>query len=164
MSEITERKKLQEEDGTYKEWYKRAKTITVETLPDFIRSLTEDFEHDYGTICHAMSAAAIAAANAIQKSPQGGITGFQAGCVMWGFISHWGIFPDGNPLRLLNLSDMLYPQMEHKFTAISGEDWAWLKEEAASLLATTEGHPNVRAHWQSIVDGIVPFGMTMEDA
>lgn len=160
---MTERKKIQEEDGTHKAWYEQAKAVTTETLPEFTRSLIEDYEHDYGTICHAISAAAIAAANAIQKSPQGGITGFQAGCVMWGFISHWGIYPEGTPLRILDLSDMLAPQMESKFISISEDTWKWLKEKAAHNLATTRGHPDVRAHWQSIVDGVVPFGMVVSN-
>jgi len=71
------------------QWQKKAKEATVETLPQFLKELTEDYEHDYGTIVHATTEAAIAACHAVDASPQGGITGFQAGCIMWQFISEW---------------------------------------------------------------------------
>ena len=35
---------------------------------------------DYGTVCHAIALSAVA------RTAQGGITGFQAGAVMWEFI------------------------------------------------------------------------------
>lgn len=81
--QITEEMKIQNE------WYKEAKKQTVETLPEFVRHLTEDYSHDYGTICHAVAAAGIAAMYAVDNSPTGGITGFQAGCIMWKVIREW---------------------------------------------------------------------------
>ena len=53
--QITEEMKIH--DG----WYKEAKKQTVETLPEFVRHLTEDYSHDYGTICYAVEAGAIGA-------------------------------------------------------------------------------------------------------
>ena len=40
--------------------------------------------------------------------------------------------------------------------------WRWLQDEAKKKLeGTTSAHPEVLAHWQSIVDGRVPFGFTV---
>lgn len=68
----TEKKSITEQDKIHEEWYKEASEMTLENLPEFLRKLTEDYSHDYGTICHAISAAAAAAAWAVEKSPCGG--------------------------------------------------------------------------------------------
>jgi hypothetical protein len=150
---------ITEEMGVHKEWYAEARAMTPERLPAFIEKLTSAYQHDYGTICHAASAAAIAAAWAVDKSPQGGITGFQAGAIMWGFISHWMSY-EGKPMRLVNYDDMLYPQNGHKFDrVISKETHSYLAEQAKKRLAESDhAHPNVVAHWESIAAGSVPFG------
>lgn len=135
-----------------------ARTQTLETLPAFLTKLTQDYQHDYGTICKAIAVAAVAAANAVDASPQGGITGFQAGAVMWEFIRGWqGI---QGPLRLVRYGEMLYPQCADKFaTTIPRSVFAELQRLAGERLAAGDyAHPDVRAHWQSIVDGVVPFG------
>jgi hypothetical protein len=154
-------KKITEDDKPQLDWFKRAAdpSMTLETLSEFLRELTEDYEHDYGTICHAITAAALAAARAVDRSPTGGITGFQAGCVMWGFISEWQHL-QGEPLRLVKFQNMLYPQYENDFgRTISKNTWDWLQKRALELLAENDrGNPEVRAHWQSIADGKVPFG------
>jgi hypothetical protein len=67
-------------------WKKKAYEVTTDTLPEFLKELSEHYRHDYGTICYALASAAVAAASAMDKSEQGGITGFQAGHVMWQFI------------------------------------------------------------------------------
>ena len=72
---------ITEEMGIHKEWMKRARDMTMADLPEFLRELTEDYDHDYGTICHAIAAAAVAAAWSVERTPQGGITGFQAGAI-----------------------------------------------------------------------------------
>lgn len=52
---ITEEMHLQDE------WYKKAKSMKPEDFPEFFRELTEDYIHDYGTVCHAMAAIGLAA-------------------------------------------------------------------------------------------------------
>lgn len=156
--------KITEEQGAHKPWYDEAQTMTVERLPEFIRKLTQDYEHDYGTICHACAAAAIAAAQAVNHSDQGGITGFQAGCIMWEFIKRW--MHIDCPARLQKYDDLLYPQYAEKFVAISAETWDWLQKQAAEKIAENNAlaHPDVLAHWQTIVDGTIPFGLQLEAA
>lgn len=159
-----EKKQITEEMGLDKEWYAEAKEMTAEKLPEFIRHLTEDYKHDYGTIVKAMGAAAIAAVNAINHSEQGGISGFQASCLNWEFLMNWCYTTNKCGMRLLNYDDMLFPQYYHKFNTISASTWKRIQERAKECL--TEGgfvHPDVKKHWQSIVDGVVPFGYTVAE-
>lgn len=159
-----EKQKITEEMGVQKQWYEQARNETAQTLPEFIRHLTEDYEHDYGTICHACAAASIAAASAINHSGCGGITGFQAGAVMWEFIQHWMDF-DG-PLKLLKYENMLYPQYDYHFEkTISNDTWQWLMDQAHKKIESHDPitHPDVLSHWHSIADGKIPFGYTLSE-
>lgn len=158
MSEaITEEMKLQ--DG----WYAEAKAMTIENLPAFIEKMRSGYSHDYGTICHAITAAAIAAAWAVERGPQGGITGFQAGAIMWEFMEHWNGIKA--PARLIEYKDLLYPQSAAKFTRISSETWEFVQKKAKENLASKEiAAPSVIAHWESIVAGKVPFGLTVSQS
>jgi len=164
---MTERKAITEADkDIIDSWYKMPEG-DVECIDTFIKHLNDDYQHDYGTICHAVAAAAIRAAWAMNAKPQGGITGFQASAVMWEFIRNWT--GDKGPMQLIKLDDMLFPQMEYKFAkTISTDTWNYLKYEAQKhineVAATgNEVHPSVWLHWQSIVNGIVPFGYTVSD-
>lgn len=154
---------ITEEDKVHEEWYKARPSL--EDLPEFMHHLAEDYQHDYGTICHAIAASAVAAARAMDKSPSGGITGFQAGCVMWEMIRHWMYDGQQKYLRLVDYDDLLYPQYEEKFRSITPETWKWLQKEAEKKLAEPNEfvHPNVRSHWQRIVNGEIPFGFTVRD-
>lgn len=141
-------------------WYARAadKAMTLETLPAFLKELAE-YPHDYNTICYAVTAGAIAAAWAMNRTPNGGITGFQAGAIMWEFMGAWNDVKA--PARLLKFEDALFPQYADKFNSISPDTWKWLQEEAKKKLDTKEDMvaPSVVAHWKSIRDGHVPFGL-----
>ena len=158
-------KAITEEQGLHKEWYERAKKMTMDDLPEFLRELTEDYNHDYGTICHAVASSAIAAAWAVERTPHcGGITGFQAGAIMWEMIEAWGVFGKGQK-KIVCYNDMLYPQYASKFApTISEETWTSLQVDAKKNLgdSTNGTHPDVIAHWKSIVDGTIPFGYTIE--
>ena len=102
-------------------------------------------------------------ANGMNSEPEGGLTGFQAGFVWWGFFKLWMQAGDG-PMRMVDYSDLLYPQYEHKFREISSDTWEWAQTKARSLIAehTTNVHPDVFTHWQAIADGVVPFGLIVE--
>lgn len=128
---MIEKKIITEEMGLHDEWYKRAKSMKPDDLPEFFREMTEDYVHDYGTVCHAMAAIGLAAMYAFNKSDgaRGGITGFQAGCVMWNVIRHMNYESNKCGLRLQNMDDLLYPQYEYKFTATSEETGIPLREK-----------------------------------
>ena len=149
------------------QWFAEAAKQTPETLMEFFNHVMNDYAHDYGTICHAVAACAIAAAWAANKADgaQGGITGFQAGFVMWDFIKRWEYTNNKSGMRIVDFDNMLYPQFEHKFDkTISKRVWESLQEQAkANLLARDYAADGVRRHWQSIVDGHVPFGYTVSD-
>ena len=160
------RKPITEDMRLQDEWYKRAYNMKPDDFPEFFRELTEDYEHDYGTVCHAMAAIGLADMWAFNESEgaRGGITGFQAGCVMWEVIRHMNYENNKCGLRLLDMDNLLYPQYEHKFTAISKDTWDAVKKEAQKrLLERGAAHPDVVAHWESIINGRVPFGLRIHD-
>lgn len=159
-------KAITEEMGIHKEWMKRAKEMTLEDLPAFLKELTEDYDHDYGTICHAIAAAAVAAAWAVERTPQGGITGFQASAISWEMLKGWdGLSLGETGSRLLNMDDMLYPQHEDRFRQIRADTWDAVQKKAKAMIEekSEHVHPNVLAHWESVAAGNVPFGLTVEN-
>jgi hypothetical protein len=147
-----------------KEWLEEARQMTVERLPAFVEKLV-NHQHDYGTICRAIAAAGVAAAYAVERSPAGGITGFQAGCVLWDLITGWNESYEGKPVRLINYNEMLYPQYRDKFRSISQQTWEGLQKEAQKRLQEDDQgmHPRVSAHMRDIVNGFVPFGYEIRD-
>ena len=157
--------KVTEEMRPEKDWFEQARQQTLETLPEFINHIMHDYGHDYGTICHAISACALAAAWAANKDDNGGITGFQAGFVMWDFIRYWMKNNNKCGMRLIDYDDFLYPQNEYKFQkTITAETYERILSEAEMRLKDSpEAHEKVKAHWQSIVDGVVPFGYDVVD-
>lgn len=169
-----EMRKITEEMGIHKEWYIAAETMTVKKLPEFIVHLTTDFEHAYGTMCHAIAAAAIASAKAVDNSEQGKITGVQALHVMQNFITEWMGYGEAPwmgygeaPSKLVNYQTMLYPTAKAEYTSISRATWIWLikaaKEKIEEYKDNTYVAEEVRTHWQSIADGTVPFGYSVEE-
>lgn len=161
-----EKIKITEEQHPEKEWFEDAKKQTIGTLETFIDHVINGYEHDYGTICHAVAACAIAAAWAANDQPSGGITGFQASFVMWDFIKQWSYPNAKTGMRLLNFDDMLYPQYSDKFSkTISRNVWESLQKEAQKRLSEDKEHAadSVVSHWQSIVNGKVPFAYTVKD-
>lgn len=156
---------ISEEDNLQQQWYKDAEEQTLATLPTFINHLINDYSHDYGTICHAITASSIATAWAINKSDIGGITGFQASIIMWLFIKNWYKTGNKTGLKLVDYDDMLYPQYENHFDkTISKEIFENLQKIAKeNLKDSPNAHPDVLKHWKSIAEGIVPFGYKVSE-
>lgn len=153
-------KQVTEEMKPQKAWFEEAEQIkTPEELAKFANKLLNETQHDYGTVCHAVGA--IALAGAWLGAHIQGITGFQAGFVMWDFIRQWNYKSNKCGLRIIDYDNMLYPQYEDKFDkTITEEKFEALRKEAQSLLKneSSYSHPSVIAHWRSIVEGNVPFG------
>ena len=149
------------------QWFQDAAKQTFDTLPEFIRHVMNDYVHDYGTVCHAISACAVATAWACNgmEGANGGITGFQAGFIMWGFILHWSYEHNTCGLKILDYDKLLYPQYGYKFEkTISESRWKTVQEYAKRLLSERDyAHPSVIKHWKSIVDGKLPFGFRIGD-
>ena len=156
--------KITEEMEIHKEWIPEAHKQMLDTIPDFLAHLLNDYTHNYGTIVHAVAAGMIATLSAMNKAEQGGITGFQASCLWWELMPE--LLMEKPPVKLIVYEDLLYPQYAYKFQPIiSPKLWEWVQEEAKKKLAdiTSPVHPNVKAHWESIVDGKVPFGLMVRD-
>ena len=144
----------------YEQWKTRARSIkTIEEFNEFYNHLFNDYRHDYGAMCRAIGQLAVAAASLGAHIE--GITGFQAGFVMWDFIQNWTYTHNKTGLKIMDYDNMLYPQYDYKFDkTISPETWSALQEEAAEKLAADGdyAHPDVVEHWRSIANGEVPFG------
>lgn len=163
---MMERIIINEEMHLEKEWFAEARKQTMDTLPAFIDKIMNGYVHDYGTICHAVAACAIAAAWAANSAPSGGITGFQAGFVMWDFIKQWSFSDNECGLKIMDYDNMLYPQYEYRFEkTISPETWKKLQEKAKErlLMDRHTAHPLVVEHWERIADGNVPFGYVVKE-
>lgn len=156
---------ITEEDNLQEEWYKIAKSTTDLTqLTTFIGHLMDDYEHDYGTYVHAVAASALATVHVAGK----GLSGFQAGCVMWQIIRKMLYDNNKTGLKLVDYDEFLYPQYKHHFDKyISQETWSRIQKEAANKLAeaaknTDYVSPKLIDHWMSIIEGNVPFGYSIE--
>ncbi len=208
-------------------YYTKAKEQTFDTLPKFLEEMfAESF--DYGSICCAVAASALAAANSANHHKKAGITGFQAGAVMWEFIRQWNYSSNKCGLRIINYDNMLYAQYDDKFQRTikksvfealqkearihldkdkanhekyfkdmeqyeidlhkfvekhpdyfankkhydrlgcgTGDEWDAEKKKEKSGFEFAPSEPFYHAgqleHWQSIVDGTVPFGYTISE-
>lgn len=141
------------------DWYTRAhKLKTIEEFTEFLTEISKA-PYDYNTSGYSVAAAAIGGAYLFAHLM--GITGFQASFAFWEFYEEWGaVGARGAPARMLDYSDLVYPQMKYKFTSISPETWKWVQKKAAeNLIKSTYATDNVKEHWKSIVDGNVPFGL-----
>lgn len=157
--------KLQEENSKdlIEQWKKEAKEVkTPDELAKFVTKLTTEYEHDYGTIVRAITAAMLASYSVVDKSPQGGITGFQAGFIGWDMIREFMSIQGA--ARILDYDNLLYPQYAYKFEKTVTDDvWGVTINKAKDNLAADNEHtsPDVIAHWKSIAAGEVPFGLVV---
>jgi hypothetical protein len=125
----------------------------------------EDYEHDYGTIVHAISAFMKGAFNAANRSKQGGITGFQASFIGWSMVSEFLSYDEEVGARLIDYGNLLYPQYWENFLPrIPNGVWQRAQEKAKRLLEENDIEkisPHVLQHWKKIANGEVPFGLTI---
>lgn len=142
---------------------KRKNIKSFTGLVKFLKYVTENCNTGYGVAPRAIAQACLAVGYFLAN--KFGITGFQAGFVMWDFITGWHYTNNKCGLKITDYDDMLYPQYEYRFQkTISADTWKCLREQAKeNLKNSTYAHPRVIKHWQSIVDGKVPFGYTVED-
>lgn len=147
-------------------WYAEAKQQTMATLPAFMEKLSKH-QHDYSSICYALAAAATGAATALDRGPSGGITGFQAGAVMWEFMSSWNGIK--GPAKLVKFENAIYPQYAEEFAGMTIEYETFehikklAKERAVEIEKGDHAVGSVYYHMKSIAEGNAPFGMRVKD-
>ncbi len=160
-------KVITEEMEIHEEWYKEAREVkNNEEMNDFIQDKLLNYSHDYGTICHAIASSMIATMTAMNNDKrQGGITAFQASCIVQQVLMK--VIFTGNKIgvRILDLEHLMYPQYSYEFEKIISYDtWEKLQNESKKALEVSLGaNQEVRDHWQSIVNGNLPFGFILRD-
>lgn len=139
---------------------------SIDDLPEVCHKILDGYFHTYSTIVDAIGACCIAAAWAADRSEHGGISVFQAGCVMWYFIRNYMYRNNKVGLKITDYDDMLFPQNADKFEkTIPRHIFESLQKAAEEKLAKDNGyaHPNVVEHWINITEGEVPFGYKIEE-
>lgn len=137
---------------------KRKQIKEFDDLINFLKDVEANYNYDYGVAPRAMAQACLAVGWYL--ADKFGITGFQAGFVMWDFVKDWNFSSNKCGLKIVNYDNMLYPQYEDRYEkSISSDTWYALQKEAkANLEDSKYAHPAVIEHWKSIVNGVVPFG------
>jgi hypothetical protein len=145
------------------EWLERANS-NHERFESFVNHIMRR-PHDYGTIVWACLAAMGKGFQAVNKHPvDGGITGFQADCLKWAVLKHIFHMTSNSGHILIDYDWLLNPDCEEYFTTIRPSIWRAVVEQAKAKLAAHESGEelapvSLRAHWEKIVAGMVPFGL-----
>ena len=129
---------------------------SFDDLVTFLQRVKDNCNTGYGTAPRAIAQAALAVAWYLASDF--GITGFQAGFVMWDFIRDWQYRDNKCGLKIVDYDNMLYPQYDYKFEKIINKDiFKALQEEAWNLYnnETKSAHQRVEKHWESIIHGKV---------
>lgn len=146
------------------ELIERRKNIkNFDELIEYIKDVKDNYNRGYGEAPRAIAQASLAVAWYL--SDVFGITGFQASCVMWDFITGWQMTGNTCGLKLVDYDNMLFPQYDHKFEkTIPSNVWISLKEQASKFINDfPDASTKVIEHWESIVNGKVPFGYIVSD-
>lgn len=113
-------------------------------LVEFLKDVRDNYNTDYGTAPRAIAQASVA--TAWYLASVFGITGFQAGFVMWDFIRDWQYRNNECGLKIIDYDNMLYPQYEYKFTEKTISKWQWealqkqAKKELDRIQETVESY------------------------
>ena len=166
---MDEKKEISREAQVKSELYEKRKNLPVgdfEKLCEYLK-LCETYDDDYGGVVMAMGQAALAVMDYFAHVF--GITGFQASCLNFEILRGWTYSHNKTSLKIVDYDDMLYPQFSYKYDkTITPYIWESIQKEAKRSLDEMDSfdhkvHPAVIAHWQSIVDGVIPFGYTIAD-
>jgi hypothetical protein len=145
-----------------KKYEGREKVKTIKEFAELLEEAEKD-ANDYGSIVACCSLMMNAAFSLVNSGPSGGITGFQAGCLMWEMVQRYGMFGDKPILRITNYKDLLYPQYADKFGTISRDSWESVQTHAKAEYERLKDDqfcsPRVLAHMRAVADGEVPFGL-----
>lgn len=124
-------------------------------LIEFLKDVRDNYNTDYGTAPRAIAQASVA--TAWYLASVFGITGFQAGFVMWDFIKDWSYRNNECGLKIIDYDNMLYPQYEYKFTEKTISKWQWeaLQKQAQKELDRIQ--ETVESYNKSQAEGMEDF-------
>jgi hypothetical protein len=137
---------------------------SFDDLVAFLQRVKDNCNTGYGTAPRAIAQATLATARFLSSAF--GITGFQAGCVMWDFLRGWLYSGNECGMKIVDYDEMLYPQYEYKYEKTIRKDTFEALQKAAKdrIEKSSEyTHPIVLKHWESIVNGNVPFGYKVKN-
>lgn len=154
---MTEKKFITEADGIHHEWYEKARSQTLETLPSFLRNILDDYSHDQSTVVHGMVAGALAAISAMNAHPEGEINPNQASQLLGLFIRKWAKI-DG-PTKIMSWATLLSPSYEDQVMTVPTDIAEWLKKLAAQALQDKKYQSEAaREHLEKVAQGQMPWG------
>lgn len=151
----------------------RSKIKTFDELVAFLSKVKNEYNYGYGEAPRAIAQAALA--TAWYLSSEFGITGFQAGAIMWDFIVDWRFTSNKCGLRIVDFDELLYPQYRYKFehTNIPVDVWNKVQEEAKRLVADVDMNSNnehyvmpcesVYKYWKQLAAGKIPHNCKISD-
>ena len=156
-------------------WYQKAMELTsTGEAQAFMEGLLTDYGHDYGTACHAVTAALLATAKVmVQCLPElrpihapSAPSAMQQELQAKTMIAHifTQLFLNNGPIRILQHHFMLFPENASRFEKIVDEETLkYLKNTAELLLISnherkTEAPKEVTDHWAAIQQGELPWG------
>ena len=143
--------------------YKLAKQQTPKTIGKFINDVMSMDDIDYGNVIDCIAACAITGAAAADNHKRGGITGFQAGYVMWRFIRNYMYENNKCGLRMIDWDNMLHHQEENSFNKVIPQDtFERLQKQAKEEIQIKWLSEKQKQHLQNIIDGIPPFGYSIK--
>ena len=142
--------------------YGRKQIKTFEDLIKYLEEIKDNYNTGYGAAPRAIAQAALATAWFL--SSEFGITGFQASATMWDFLTGWSYTGNKCGMKIVNYDKFLYPQYEDYYEkTLSESTFKEIQKVAQEMLENESASHIVRQHWQSIVDGVVPFGYKIEE-
>lgn len=145
--------------NVHTEWSEAAQSITLEQLPEFLRHLRDDYEHDAKSIVLATCIGMVAAGNMVRTETD---TEQSSAQIFWTLADL--IEPPRGPRKLIDFGDMLYPTSVNAFTkTIPSPVVNWLQGRARIFIADVKAKkiaasPETITHWRNIIAGIMPFG------
>lgn len=142
-----------------------SKVKAIKTESD-LKALFEELDKDLTekNASDRMSALVLAAGNVLVSKYPKLFSKERSSNIMWQFIRHWLPEFAFSPLRMVIYEDLLYPQFEKNFKTITPDIFKWVQESAKSSLEKHKSaSPTLKAHWQSIIDGQIPYGLMLEE-
>jgi hypothetical protein len=144
-------------DGLQEQWYEQARQQTLETMPEFIRYLLDEYSHDAQTIVHAMVAGCLATLSAMNAHPEGDLGPSQSSQLLGLFIRKWARL-DG-PAKIMSWAALLDPEYEDQCMRVPEEVSLYLRSLARQVLdSKTYKNESHRIHLERIEQGEMPWG------